>query len=377
MTIIGITGSTGFLGSELLKNLCAMDDISTIIAYISDSPSLSSQEKLDRVMAHWEPSPQCYPSKIKVVPLRLGHAYSNEHAEYPYQFKFFFHLAGLTDLNPPLETARRNNVFSTQQALRIAQRSSDLERFVHLSTAYVCGKHDETIIEDMQLPLSFHNDYERTKFEAETAVRRSQIPYTIIRPSIIVGRRSDGYYPQTKVIYSLWKAWLRGIAPRIPVDRDSYVDLVPLDWVCSVIWELCINPAALNGTFHACAGEHRQNNHCLIEMASRIFEMSAPKTCPQFVLDFIKRPLIKNFVPYDLKKLIDEFSQLLIYMNSKKRVFCMKKTDTILAKKNLLLDPFSEWGEVIFKYCRQSVWGKKHISRKVELDTSEGNIKRV
>lgn len=358
VSIVALTGSTGFLGSEFLRTLCLMGSVTQIIAFVPETTHLTAAEKLDRLYAKWKPEEKKDISKITVVPLRLGGSYMSCLGKFSSNFNFFFHLAGLTDLNPSLETARRNNVFATQEALRIAEQSPVLERFIHLSTAYVCGERDELIKEDDASVLSFNNHYERTKYESELAVKRSGIPFTIIRPSIIVGRSTDGFYPYTKVIYSLWKAWLRGIAPRIPVDSDSCVDIVPLDWVCSVIWELSHHAHAQGEIFHACAGEDRQKNLYLIEMASRIFEIKPPQTCPQKVLKWIRNPIIAPLVPYDLRKLIDEFSQLLIYMNSKKRLFSMEKTNTILSKKNLQLAPFDQWGEVIFNYCRKSLWGK-------------------
>ena len=354
-----MTGSTGFLGSELLRILCTDQSVSRIVTFISPSPGFSAAEKLGKITEKWSLDPLCDTSKIQIVPYRLGFAYRHDPNLYTSRFEYFIHLAGLTDLNPSLDTARRNNVFATQEALRIACQSQNIKRFTHVSTAYVCGKHDTLITEDMPAQLYFNNAYERTKYEAEQTVTRMQLPYTIVRPSIIVGRQSDGYFPRTKVIYSLWKAWLRGIAPRIPVDRQSFVDIVPLDWVCAVIWELTRNPLSLNGIFHACAGADRQNNLELINLASRIFQVNLPKTCPKKILDIIQYPIVKHAVPYDLQKIITEFNQLLIYMNSKKRVFSMEKTNAILGSRNLILEPFHRWGPILFEYFCKTISLKK------------------
>jgi len=74
--------------------------------------------------------------------------------------------------------------------LDLARDAGRLERVVHWSTAMVSGDRRGTFYEeDLDAGQKFHNDYERTKYEAEKLVRSAmrQLPITVLRPGIIVG----------------------------------------------------------------------------------------------------------------------------------------------------------------------------------------------
>ncbi len=371
---IALTGSTGFLGSEFLRDLCLHPEVESITVLVADSTHMQAYSKIDALFQKWDifgpRLTQNQKNKIKVCPQKLGFPYHPDSLKIclktGFLWDYFVHCAGLTDLNPSIQVARRANLFGTQHALRLASLSPNLKKFVHISTAFVCGLQDHLIEEPESRKNHlksfdsrvFSNHYERTKLEAENCVERSGYPYTIIRPSVIVGRSYDGYFPHTKVIYSLWKAWLRGIAPRIPVDPGSFVDIVPVDWVSKVIFELMLNQASRSEIFHACAAEGRQNNMELITLASEVFETDLPKTCPRKILDVLQWPIVQRFVPYDLQKLVSEFSPLLSYMNSKNRIFSMSKTNRLLEKNKLVLEPVGQWRANLFEFCKRTNWGK-------------------
>jgi nucleoside-diphosphate-sugar epimerase len=100
-----------------------------------------------------------------------------------------WHLAASTSFDDR-ETAAiyQGNVVGTQNVLAVARGLGQLDRFVHVSTAYVAGTNPGPIAEDeMPARNNFRNSYEATKWEAEQAVRQSQLPFVIFRPSIIMG----------------------------------------------------------------------------------------------------------------------------------------------------------------------------------------------
>lgn len=108
-----------------------------------------------------------------------------------------WHLAASTSFDDREAAAiREGNVVGTQNVLALACDMKKLERFVYVSTAYVAGTAPGPIAED-ELPArgEFRNTYEATKWEAERAVRQSPLPYTIFRPSIIMGN-SRTFDPQ-------------------------------------------------------------------------------------------------------------------------------------------------------------------------------------
>jgi len=84
------------------------------------------------------------------------------------------------------------NVEGTRKLLALARELPNLEHFYFTSTAYIVGANRITVPED-ELPevKSFNNSYEASKWQAERLVRKSDLPFTIFRPSILLAH-SDG-----------------------------------------------------------------------------------------------------------------------------------------------------------------------------------------
>lgn len=140
------------------------------------------------------------------------------------------------------------NFDGTRHLLRLC-RTLGIRRLGYVSTAYVCGDGDGPIGEsDLEAGQSFHNDYERSKFMAETLLARAtDLEYaTVFRPSVVVGDWHTGATSAFHGIYSvLQAAWhfdpaLRlGILEQAGIDPDCEINLVPVDWVAATIWRIC------------------------------------------------------------------------------------------------------------------------------------------
>src|SRR5205823_4457876 len=124
------------------------------------------------------------------------------------------------------------------------------------STAYVAGTHNGVFAErDLDVGQSFHNSYEQSKFEAEQLVRaREDLPFTILRPSIVVGDRSSGWTSAFNVLYWPLRAFARGLFDAVPAIPTAPVDVVSIDYVADAIHELCQCPLAAGETYHLTAG---------------------------------------------------------------------------------------------------------------------------
>jgi len=114
-----------------------------------------------------------------------------------------WHLAASTSFNeseaPQIEDA---NLGGTVRVLELARHIRSLDNFYHLSTAYITGRNHPRPTEDA-LPESphFNNTYERTKWEAEKRVRESGLPFTVFRPSIIMGESSGASSGEKRMMY--------------------------------------------------------------------------------------------------------------------------------------------------------------------------------
>jgi nucleoside-diphosphate-sugar epimerase len=114
-----------------------------------------------------------------------------------------WHLAASTSFNES-EAAQieEANLGGTARVLELARQVRSLDNFYHVSTAYIAGRNHPHPTEDA-LPESphFNNTYERTKWEAEQCVRESGLPFTVFRPSIIMGESSGASSGEKRMMY--------------------------------------------------------------------------------------------------------------------------------------------------------------------------------
>ena len=160
------------------------------------------------------------------------------------------HCAASVSFDLSLEQARAINVEGTRRMLELAGRAQELgvlERYAQVSTAYVAGTHAGRFSEcDLDVGQSFHNSYEQSKFESEQLVRsRPGLPFTILRPSIVVGDRHSGWTSAFNVLYWPLRALARGLFPAVPAIASAPVDVVSIDYVADGILRSCARrPAA-------------------------------------------------------------------------------------------------------------------------------------
>lgn len=87
------------------------------------------------------------------------------------------HLVGLIQEAGAEQTFQRVHIYGTQNVIDAAQRSGVPDRLVYMS-ALGSGPGAPA-------------EYSRSKYAAEQAVQKSEMPYTIFRPSIILGRDGE------------------------------------------------------------------------------------------------------------------------------------------------------------------------------------------
>lgn len=199
-----ITGATGFVGSHLAAHLCRAGYPLFLMAR-----SRNGRGALDRVRA------------------RLVWAGLRDHRNITI-------IEGVLD-TPGLgldAEARRNVINSVDMVLHCAADTSFAERnrsrvetanvgaphllmdlleggrcrhFHHMSTAYVAGRTEGVVLEELHEPPGFYNVYEETKCRAERELevrcRNARMALSIYRPSIIYGDSRTGRSTQFGAIY--------------------------------------------------------------------------------------------------------------------------------------------------------------------------------
>ena len=177
-----------------------------------------------------------------------------------------FHCAADVNLGKdPTGRTFRINYNGTEHMLETA-RLMKADVFHYVSTAYVAGKSRGVSPEGEVPDNGFNNPYEESKFKAENLVRACGIPYTIYRPAIITGRRSDGRIRKPLAFYRILEFLGKlkshhckksGVSPvdwynmqiNFSATPSEHVYFVPIDYVQEAVTELFELPAT-NQTYH-------------------------------------------------------------------------------------------------------------------------------
>jgi thioester reductase-like protein len=272
MGAVLLTGATGFVGREILSRFLERDSrhVFALVRAENDDQAtgrLPAHERLTAVAGDIERE-------------KLGLA-GGSSERLRREVTTVLHCAASVSFGMPLEESRRVNVEGTRRMLDFARSCTRLERFSYVSTAYVAGEPGGLFREDeLAVGQSFRNPYERSKFEAELAVRTegADLPLQILRPSIVVGDSGTGRTSSFNVLYGPLKAFARGAVPAIPGRRDAPVDIVPVDYVADRAHELATRGP--NGTFHLVAGRNATTVGRLLEMSSEELGLTPPAVLP-------------------------------------------------------------------------------------------------
>jgi thioester reductase-like protein len=272
MGAVLLTGATGFVGREILSRFLARGDrqIYALVRADNDDDAAGRLPAHDRLTA--------VAGDIEDPGLGLADGTGERLRR---EVRTVLHCAASVSFDLPLPESRRVNVEGTRRVLDFARNCTRLDRFSYVSTAYVAGEPGRLFREDeLVVGQDFRNAYERSKFEAELALRQegADLPLQILRPSIVVGDSSTGRTTSFNVLYGPLKAFARGAVPAIPAKRDAPVDVVPVDYVADCVHELATDGP--NGTFHVVAGRNATTVGRLLEMSAEQLGRPEPIVLP-------------------------------------------------------------------------------------------------
>jgi nucleoside-diphosphate-sugar epimerase len=164
------------------------------------------------------------------------------------------HCAAITQFDSDQASYQAVNVEGVGRILALVGTGG--MKLLHVSTAYVCGMRGGTILEgELDCEQPFANGYERSKFLAESLIRRSSVPTAIARPSIVVGDSVSGAICSFDTLYAAFRLITDRRIRCLPATAEATLDFVPIDHVAGGIVALAerIDTAA-GGTFHLVSG---------------------------------------------------------------------------------------------------------------------------
>ena len=277
-----LTGATGFLGMEVLARLLERGD-REVICLVRAADQAAAEERLEIVLGTLWEDPAPFRPLVRAVAgdvtrpgLGIDGAIRTSLAE---EIGAVLHCAASITFDLPLAEARQINVEGTREVVGLAREAKALgrlERFVHVSTAYVSGRHPGVFRErQLDAGQQFRNTYEQTKWAAEHVLAAAgDLAPAIARPSIVMGDSRSGWTPAFNVLYWPLRAFSRGLIDTVPARRDGRVDVVTVDYVAAGLVALLDRDDA--GVFNLVAGKHAVTVEQLVELACTRFEKPEP-----------------------------------------------------------------------------------------------------
>ena len=226
MRSILFTGYPGFLGSALLPLVLNRAPGTTALCLVQPKFAALARERAAPLG-----------DRVRIVegditrPVELSPAGIEE----------IYHLAAVYDLSVARDFGMRVNVDGTRHMLDFASACASLRRFHFVSTCYVSGRYDGIFREDdLDVGQRFNNFYEETKFLAEVEVRkRRTLPYTIYRPSVVVGDSKTGETQKFDGPYYIIQWILRqprvAFLPVVLGQKKCRFNTVPRDFIVNAI----------------------------------------------------------------------------------------------------------------------------------------------
>lgn len=248
-----LTGATGSLGSELAARLSREGD--QVLALVHKKTELFRSRHV-AVPRRTRAGGSITAIQGDVTEPKLGLTADVRKNLYK-MADLVIHAAAITDFGRPKQAYHDVNVNGMRSVLDLV---SDLDvPMIYVSTAYVAGRRQGLVLEgELDQGQSFSNDYERSKFEAERLFQTglsNGLRGTVVRPSIVVGRRRDGATRDFKNIYVMLKLVTSGRMTRMPGLPEASLDLVPIDDVANILIAASKGAAGWNGeVLHAVGG---------------------------------------------------------------------------------------------------------------------------
>lgn len=205
MSLVCVTGGTGYLGQHLVSKLLKRG---THIRVLTRRP--------ETVRSLWPLG--------RVEPWQGDLAISERLRGFTENAEVVYHLAGETRDVSHLNLV---NVMGTKNLLE-ACCCKKIKRFVHLSSVGVIGARGEGKV-DESAPCRPRNKYQKSKYASELVVlaafKNLRLPVTIVRPSIVFGEGiKQGHDSFAAWLKTIRKGWFRFIGSRDAVANYVYVE---------------------------------------------------------------------------------------------------------------------------------------------------------
>jgi nucleoside-diphosphate-sugar epimerase len=363
-----LTGGTGALGRELVRILS--DERLADVFVVTRDPDGTAARALLGQGESGKP-PTCV-RLIRGDVTEAGHRLGMDEADAAMlraRATHVVHCAAGTSFTMPLEQAREINVAGTQAVLDFARSCARIEAIACASTAYVAGKRTGVILEtDTSADAERVNSYEQSKHEMENVARdaMSTLPVSLYRFSTIIGHSATGVVTAFNAIHHALRLFYQGLAPMVPGELATRIDLVPVDFAARAMHHLVTRRFEPRQTYHICAGASRSCSlDELFAQTVEIFERSRPAWRKRR----IERPAVVdsetyalfvrsveesgNFVLQRATQAVQAFAWQLAFP----KTFDTGRTDAALEGSDIVAPHVRAFYAKVVAFCVETNWG--------------------
>ena len=274
MKKVFVTGITGLVGSAFVVELVRQRDDYEFVCLARSGGGRTAEQRVDSIVRDecvFDGCPEIADKVLSRVTVVDGDVVTIDPEQLAADPRMagvdeVFHCAADVNLGKdPTGKTFRINFNGTQNIVRLAQLLK-VSAIHYVGTAYIAGKLVGTAIENNPVDSGFNNPYEESKFKAEMLVRNSGIPFSIYRPAIVTGRRSDGRIRKPLAFYRVLEfigkmkshacskagidpAGWYNIKMNFTIAPSERVYFVPIDYVQEAITALFQKPVC-NQAYH-------------------------------------------------------------------------------------------------------------------------------
>ena len=301
-----LTGATGLVGRYLVRDLLLNGHELAVV--VRPSRRQSPRDRMEEILQRWEkelgralPRPVVLAGDIA----EPGFGLSPEDTEWvANNCKSIIHSAAILEFYGKDRAGEpwRTNLNGTQNMIELC-RSLKIHDIHYVSTAYVAGCQTDRVMEEsLDVGQTFRNDYEESKFLAESAVRAIDFAdhVTVYRPAVIAGDSKTGYTNTYHGIY-LYLRLMALMIPALPVNADGTRhtpirlrmtgderrNIIPVEWVSAVMCRLFETQEARGRTYHI-APETPISSREIINYCGEYFKTEGAQFCGHNEVDLPK-----------------------------------------------------------------------------------------
>lgn len=270
-----VTGGAGVLGNALFERF--LPD-SRIIALYRSAPGAPS----DRVT--W------IKGDTTRTDLGLGSAY-NDLAR---GVDRVVHMAAIVDFNADRDQIWAVNRDGTRNVVRFAEQAES--PLVHVSSAFVTRRATAQRVTGSNCSAG-RDAYLDSKVAGEEEVAAGDVPYVVLRPSLIMGDSVTGEISRKQGLHTMIGAYVKGMVPALPLTDDTVADYLPCDVVAAAVAQ-AVHGDFDGGTYAVTAGRDALTVAEVLEVALRVRVAAGydPVEVRRISLDTIQRFMWPAFI---------------------------------------------------------------------------------